>query len=229
MASLCGVHPKTCLRKYGGKSLRTEYCHELAVRLLSGRLATVAAKYDIGMKVVFSHRGEHYIRVYATIEYGARSADFSLEEMGFVFHCFNCLHRENVRGPILPKHFPRTCVECGSTLSVAGPLWLGKISDRDFCGLIDVEVEKRKLKSAGKIENMLRLIRSESESDVGYYVVDEMCDLLGLPVPSVEKVVEALEKRGFSSNLTHFNSRGVRSKAPADVLAKILKELVLSS
>ena len=33
MAPLCGVHPRACLRKYGGKPLRTEYCHELAVRL----------------------------------------------------------------------------------------------------------------------------------------------------------------------------------------------------
>jgi tRNA G26 N,N-dimethylase Trm1 len=72
---------------------------------------------------------------------------------------------------------------------------------------------------------MLTLITNESESDVGYYVVDEMCDLLGLPVPSVGNVVEALEKQGFGSNLTHFNSRGIRSKAPAHVLAKILKEL----
>jgi tRNA (guanine26-N2/guanine27-N2)-dimethyltransferase len=224
MASLCGVHPKACLRKYGGKSLRTGYCHELAVRLLSGCLAAVAAKYDIGVKVVFSHRGEHYVRVYATIEYGAKSADLSLEEMGFVFHCFNCFHRETVRGSILSR-YSRRCVECGSTLSVAGPLWLGKISDHDFCRLIEVEVEKRKLKSGGKIEKMLTLITNESESDVGYYVVDEMCDLLGLPVPSVGNVVEALEKQGFGSNLTHFNSRGIRSKAPAHVLAKILKEL----
>jgi tRNA (guanine26-N2/guanine27-N2)-dimethyltransferase len=224
MASLCGVHPKACLRKYGGKSLRTEYCHELAVRLLSGCLAALAARYDIAVKVVFSHRGEHYVRVYATIEYGAKSADLSLEEMGFVFHCFNCFHRETVRGSLLSGH-SRICVECGSKLGVAGPMWLGKISDGDFCGLIEQEVEKRKLKSASKIENMLTLIRNESESDVGYYVVDEMCDLLGLPVPSVGKVVEALEKKGFGSNLTHFNSRGIRSKAPAQALAKILKEL----
>ncbi|PVX25271.1 MAG: hypothetical protein CW691_05085 [Candidatus Bathyarchaeum sp.] len=35
MAPLCGVHPRACLRKYGGVPLRTEYCHELAVRLVS--------------------------------------------------------------------------------------------------------------------------------------------------------------------------------------------------
>jgi len=222
MASLCGIHPKACLRKYGGKSLRTEYCHELAVRLLSGCLAAVAAKHDIGVKIVFSHRGEHYIRVYATIEYGARIADASLEATGFILHCFNCFQRETVKSYLGPA---RECVECGSKLTVGGPLWIGKVSDRDFCGLIEQEVERRKLKSAQRIANVLTLINNESDSDVGYYVIDEMCDMLGLPVPSVEKVVEALDKQGFGSNLTHFNLRGIKSNAPAHVLANILKEL----
>jgi tRNA (guanine26-N2/guanine27-N2)-dimethyltransferase len=31
-APLCGVNPKACFRKYFGKPLRTEYCHELALR-----------------------------------------------------------------------------------------------------------------------------------------------------------------------------------------------------
>jgi tRNA (guanine26-N2/guanine27-N2)-dimethyltransferase len=227
MASLCGIHPKACLRKYGGRSLRTGYCHELAVRLLSGCLATVAARHNIGVKMVFSHRGEHYVRVYATIEYGARNADASLEQTGVVLHCFNCFHRESIKG-FLNLGYSNKCAECGSKLCIAGPLWVGKMSDRDFCGLIEQEVEKRRLKSARRIEKLLALVKAESDSPVGYYVVDEMCDALGLPVPSVERVVKALEKQGFSSNLTHFNSRGIRTKASALVLAKIVKKLASS-
>src|SRR4030043_214024 len=75
LAPLCGVHVKACVRKYGGKPLRTEYCHELAVRLLAGCIATVAAKHDIGIRVVFTHNVEHYIRVYATMRYGAKKTD----------------------------------------------------------------------------------------------------------------------------------------------------------
>ncbi len=44
LAPLCGVHAKACVRKYGGRPLRTEYCHELAVRLLAGCTATVSRK-----------------------------------------------------------------------------------------------------------------------------------------------------------------------------------------
>ncbi|MCK4223274.1 tRNA (guanine(10)-N(2))-dimethyltransferase, partial [Candidatus Bathyarchaeota archaeon] len=47
LAPLCGVHPKACVRKYGGKPLRTEYSHELAIRLLAGALTRSAAKYDL--------------------------------------------------------------------------------------------------------------------------------------------------------------------------------------
>jgi len=227
MASLCGIHPKACLRKYGGRSLRTEYCHELAVRLLSGCLVVAAAKYGMGVKIVFSHRGEHYIRVYAMIKYGARNADASLEEMGFVLHCFDCFHREPIKGNFR-LGYSANCVECGSKLSTAGPLWTGKISDRDFCEMMEQEVERRKLKFARKIDKMLALVKTESNSEVGYYVIDEMCDALGLPVPSVEMVVDSLGKQGFDSGLTHFNSRGIRSRAPARVFSGILKGLTSS-
>ena len=63
LAPLCGVHAKACVRKYGGRPMRTEYCHELAVRLLAGCTATLAAKHDIGIRVLFSHSSEHYIRL----------------------------------------------------------------------------------------------------------------------------------------------------------------------
>lgn len=224
MASLCGVHPKACLRKYGGRPLRTEYCHELAVRLLCGCVAGTAAKYGIGTKVVFSHRGEHYVRVYVTIDYGAKNADESMENMGFVLHCFNCFHREKAKGfPRVDKK--RECSECSSTLSVAGPLWIGAIADPDFCELMKAESEHTKLKSARKIENILTLLGNEADCPLGYYVVDDICDALALPVPSVKKVVEALKLGGFHAVQTHYTSRGVRSDVPARMLAKILRSL----
>ena len=97
LAPLCGVHAKACVRKYGGKPLRTEYCHELAVRLLAGCMATVAAKHDIGIQILFSHSTDHYIRVYAQIGYGCQKADESLKSTGYILHCFGCMHRETTR------------------------------------------------------------------------------------------------------------------------------------
>jgi len=224
MAPLCGVHPKACVRKYGGKPLRTEYCHELAVRLLAGCLATTAAKQNVGIQVVFSHSTDHYIRVYAIIKYGAKKADESIQNMGYIFHCFNCFHRETARQLSLHEHSGK-CSECDSKLSVAGPLWLGKIVDKKFCELMRQDVKKN-LAHRSKICKILDLIDAEADASLGYYVVDKMCDKLNLPAPSIKRVIEALQKEGFKACLTHFNSKGIRTDAPAIKMEEILNLLI---
>ena len=95
LAPLCGVHAKACIRKYGGRPLRTEYCHELAVRLLAGCTAILAAKHDIGIQVVFSHSSEHYIRLYAQIAYGAKKADESVKSTWVHFALFQLFSPRN--------------------------------------------------------------------------------------------------------------------------------------
>jgi tRNA (guanine26-N2/guanine27-N2)-dimethyltransferase len=225
MAPLCGVHPKACIRKYGGKPLRTEYCHELAVRLLAGCLAATAAKHDIGINVVFSHSSDHYVRVYAIIEYGAKKADGSLESMGYILHCFECFHRKTARLHSFIKNDGK-CDECGSRLSIAGPLWVGKILDKRFCELMEEEVKRKRLRLANRVEKMLSLMRSETDAPITYYVIDKLCDALSLPVPPVRKVAETLKREGYHALLTHFNTRGIRSDAPANVMKNAVREAV---
>jgi len=227
MAPLCGVHSRACVRKYGGKPLRTEYCHELAVRLLAGCLATTAAKQDIGINVVFSHRAEHYVRTCATIKYGAKNADESLKNMGYLLHCFKCFHRE--KQSLFTVQRSDRCSECGSKLNIAGPLWLGRLFDSQFVELLENEANQRKLGSERKIQGMLAIIKTEVEAPITYYVVDKLCDSLNLPVPSVKKVIEALNREGYQASPTHFNSRGIRSNAPASRLREILPILVKQS
>jgi tRNA (guanine26-N2/guanine27-N2)-dimethyltransferase len=225
MAPLCGVHPKACIRKYGGKPLRTEYCHELAVRLLAGCLANAAAKHGIGLQVVFSHRAEHYIRLYAVMGYGAGMSDWSLKNMGYVLHCFECFHRETLEGLSTLEHSGR-CAECNSKLSVGGPLWLGKIHDKSFCQLMEEGAKNKKLRNSKKIQKMLTLAKNEPEASVGYYVVDRLCDALNLPVPSAKKVKETLKKEGFQAYPTRFNPKGIRSNASAARIKELIKRTV---
>lgn len=224
MAPLCGVHSKACLRKYGGKPLRTEYCQELAVRLLAGCVASVAAKHDIGVRVLFSHCSEHYIRVYSQIGYGAQKADESVRSMGFVLHCFNCLHRETIKQPF-PERSP-VCPECGAKMDYAGPMWLGKIFDGKFCELMLKENERTAFKNSGKIAKLLALAMQEADAPATYHVLDRVSQKLGLPVPSVVAFFQALRDGGFRAVPTHFNSRGVRTDAPALAVQETMKRLV---
>jgi tRNA (guanine26-N2/guanine27-N2)-dimethyltransferase len=223
MAPLCGVHPRACLRKYGGVPLRTEYCHELAVRLVSGCLTMMAAKHEIGVEVVFSYSIDHYVRVYAVVGYGAKVTDKSMQQMGYVLHCFSCFHRETSSGITAPiKH---DCPVCGAKLSVAGPLWLGRIADKNFCSLMEKEAEERSFRQTKKLQKILSLVRNEAEAPVTYYAVDIICDKLNLPVPPQKKVLGKLREKGFQAVLTHFKSRGFRTDAPSDTVKEIVTDL----
>ena len=223
MAPLCGVHARACLRKYGGQPLRTEYCHELAVRLLIGCLTMMAAKHAIGVEVLFSHSVDHYVRAYAVVNYGARLADKSIQKMEYILHCFSCFHRETVSGITSPlKH---VCPSCGAKLSVAGPLWLGKIADKNFCSLMEREAEGRSLRQEKRLLKMISLVKNEAEAPVSYYAVDKICDKLNLPIPALKKVIDKLKKEGFQAVPTHFNSRGFRTEAPASVVREIVTKL----
>ena len=223
LAPLCGVHAKACVRKYGGKPLRTEYCHELAVRLLAGCMASVAAKHDIGIRILFSHSSDHYIRVYAQIAYGCQKADESLKTTGYILHCFNCLHRETA-----PKIFGKgdQCPECGAKMEHAGPLWIGGISDPSFIEQIIKENQSTAFRNSAKITKLLTLTKNESTTPPTYYVIDKLSGKLKLPAPSVQAFLTALQNSGCQAVPTHFNTRGIKTNASALTMQKLLKEMV---
>jgi tRNA (guanine26-N2/guanine27-N2)-dimethyltransferase len=187
----------------------------------------MAAKHAIGVEVLFSHSVDHYIRAYAAVNYGARPADKNIQQMGYILYCFSCFHRETISGITSPlKH---VCPSCGAKLSVAGPLWLGKIADKNFCSLMEREAEGRSLRQEKRILKMMSLVTNEAEAPVTYYTVDKICDKLNLPIPALKKVLDKLKKEGFQAVPTHFNSRGFRTDAPANIVKEIITDLALQN
>lgn len=213
---LCGIHPNTALRKYYGRSLRTEYCHEIGIRLLYGALAFAAARYDRGIKPVFSHSTRHYLRVYAIIEDGAEEGDRSLEEIGYIGHCSICHERM-----ILGQNFGQ-CRRCGQRLDVAGPLWIGKIFEKDFVKAMEDTARKLGYRSYLK---MINLAYSESDGPVSYYLVSELCDRLQVSMPATEKVIEKIREKGYFASRTILNNKGIRTDAPSETIEDILLKL----
>jgi tRNA (guanine26-N2/guanine27-N2)-dimethyltransferase len=220
LACLCGVHSKACIRKYGGRPLRTEYCHELAVRLLIGCTVELAAKHDIAIHVIFSHSTDHYVRVYMEIMYGAKRADENLRNMGYILHCFNCLHREPTIS-LFNKNMK--CPECGLQLDYSGPLWLGSLLDKQFCMTMIKENSHRTFRNSARIMKLLSLIKDEAEETSTYYVLDKLSAKLGLPAPSVASILRMLKDKGFDAVQTHFNTRGIRTNVPALVMQDLTK------
>jgi tRNA (guanine26-N2/guanine27-N2)-dimethyltransferase len=223
MAPLCGVHTKACLRKYGGRPLRTEYCHELAIRFLAGAIAAAAAKHEIGTRMLFSHCSDHYIRVYTQIDYGAQKADESIKNLGYILHCFSCLHRA-----ITTHLFTSNskCPECGAQMDYGGPLWIGKIFDAAFIELMQTENSHIAFKNNSKISKLLAFAKDEADAPATYFVLDKISKKLGLPALSQASFFQGLREAGFKAVPTHLNHRGIRTDASATDMQKIMQKLV---
>jgi len=226
MAPLCGVHPKACLRKYGGRPLRTEYCHELALRLLIGCTVIIAAKHDVGLQVVFSFSAHNYVRTYVILRYGAKEADESVNAMGYVQHCFACFHRHATYG--INSCVDKVCPECGSKLNSTGPLWLGQLWSKQYCKDLLGEADARNLRLKQQIRRLLFLTSGESEAPMTYFVVDKLCDKWSLAIPPFHKVVAELRKKGHEAVPSHFSPKAFRTSAPASVMREILEKLAAS-
>lgn len=213
-ATLCGVNPKACLRRYGAKSLRTEYSHELGVRILIGAAARLAARRELALKPLFAYSTNHYMRVYFQVFRGARRADETLSMVGLLYHCPQCLNRKAHLG-FKPPHPLLKCGECGSAMEVAGPLWLGSLWTPETLKAMEAELQKASFGKAREASHLLSKIKLEMEvGEASYYTVDKLAEACRSRPPSPVKLVEVLKAEGFKASPTHFNPQGLRTNAP---------------
>jgi tRNA (guanine26-N2/guanine27-N2)-dimethyltransferase len=111
-------------------------------------------------------------------------------------------------------------------MEFAGPLWIGNISDLKFIDQIIQENQKTAFKNSAKITKILTLTKREATAPATYYVIDKLSEKLKLPGPSVQAVLAGLKDIGFQAVPTHFNTRGIKTDAPALIMQKILREIV---
>jgi tRNA (guanine26-N2/guanine27-N2)-dimethyltransferase len=220
MAPLCGVNPRACLRNYGGRPLRTEYCHEVALRLVAGALARAAVRHENAAWPVFSYSVDHYVRLYASIQGGATRADLCLMNMGYILHCFKCSHRKTVG---LDLKGSLDCDVCGARMSVGGPLWLGDLADSSFCGEMLEASERSVVGSNRRLMEMIGLVRGEAGHPVGFHRIDKLCSSLGVASMPTEEALNAIREAGHKAVRTHFDPRGVKTDASITELLEALR------
>lgn len=222
-SALCGTYKEPCIRKYNAVPLKTEYCHENGIRILAGFVAMTFAKYKKSVVIKFSHSSEHYMRIYFQIEKGAKEADESLKNMGFIIHCKKCLFRKTING--LAPHIPEKCPECGEKTRVGGPLWLDQVQDSDFIeGMIALSEEKE-LNKEKQVLKLLNRCLEESEMPVTYYDLHVVCKKLKISSPSILDVMETLESEGFLVSRTHYRPTGIKTNASLTKIEEIIEKL----
>jgi tRNA (guanine26-N2/guanine27-N2)-dimethyltransferase len=215
-AVLCGVYPRVAQRKYLGLPLRTDYAHEIGMRLIFGLLSMSAMRLESSIEPLFCHHDMHYFRAYCTVGIGNSYSRQNESEIGFVLHCFKCGSRKVVSRSNFFMDIEESleCTECASQgVKFAGPLWIGKIQSQEFVA------------SCAKNSD-LSLFQSESDIPL-YFDLTEISDIMDTRTPKIMDVIAELNSIGHSAGRTRLNRNAVRTDAPPKELRKILARLSL--
>jgi len=208
---LNGLFQEACKRKYGGVPIRVEYGNEMAIRLVLGCLRIVAARLGVEIIPMFVESEMHYYRTYVKI----LNRPDQKENLGYILHCKNCGHR---RIAIEQK---QECELCESKISIAGPLWIGSIFDKEFIQNMLIEIPNLKVDKV--CEKTIQKCLAESEMPATYFTVDEIASKMKASPPKLEKAIQNLQKNNFTASVTAFNPTGFRTSANIKEIIEIFQ------
>jgi tRNA (guanine26-N2/guanine27-N2)-dimethyltransferase len=213
-APLCGAHFESGIRRYSTVPRNTEYHPEMGLRVLLSALVRTAARYDIAATPIVSHVTRHYARTYLELDRGARAADGAVDQLGYIHHCEDCLHRTAETG--LLSHPPEACPHCGGgRVLTAGPVYLGAVRDPTFVAAVRDAVTDE-MGTADDVRDTLATVRDELDTPT-HYDQHRLCKLWGQSAPAMDEFLAAVRAAGFDASRTHYS--GTSFKTTADVAA----------
>ena len=213
-APLCGAHQQSGIRKYGAVPQNTDYHPEMGLRTLLSALVRTAAKYDLAARPICSHVSRHYVRTYLELEGGARAADDVLDELGYVHHCEDCLHRTHEHGLIAAADRPTRCPRCDSKRYLdAGPLWLGPIADPAFVRDVRDAIDDG-MGEAKRARKLLSRVAGELDTPT-HYDQHRLYEQWSEPAIGMDEFVSRLRAAGHDATRAHY--RGTAFKARASI------------
>jgi len=210
---LNGLFQSACKRKYGGVPVRTEYGNEIAIRLILGSLRTVAARLGVTVIPMFVESEMHYYRTYVKV----LNRPDQQENLGYILHCKSCGHRK------ISLEQEKECELCKLKISVAGPLWIENIFNKEFVqNMFD---ENTKLETDKNCEKILLKVIEEAEMPATYFTIDEIASIMKSSPPKLEKTVASLRENGFLSSVTAFDPTGFRTNANVNEIIEIFRTI----
>ena len=169
----------------------------------------MAARLGVKIIPMFVESEMHYYRSYVKI---LNHVDQE-ENLGHIIHCKNCGHRK------ISLEQEHECELCKLKTSIAGPLWIGKIFDKEYVKSMIEEIPKLKIKKS--CEKTLYKCLEESEMPEMFFTLDEIAKKMKSSPPKLEKIISKLKENGFVSSVTSFNPTGFRTNANIDEIMKI--------
>jgi tRNA (guanine26-N2/guanine27-N2)-dimethyltransferase len=206
---LNGLYQNACKRKYGGVPTRVEYGNEMAIRLILGCLRMVGGRIGVEIVPLYAESNMHYYRTYVRI----LIRQDQKENIGYIVHCKNCGQRK------ISLEQNNECELCKSKINVAGPLWIGKIFDKQF--VEDMILKIPELSVDKVCEKTLQKCLLESQMPGTYFTLDEIASRMKLSPPKLEDAIKNLQKNGYLASPTSFCPTGFKTNANINQIISI--------
>jgi tRNA (guanine26-N2/guanine27-N2)-dimethyltransferase len=202
-ATLCGVYPKVCIRRYGAIPFHSVVMKEIGLRILLGFICRVAGVYDKGIEPIICYSTDHYFRVYIKVNSSISKANQSMNN-------FKIIHSgENIG--------------IQKTKNNIGPMWLDKFGDKKTIGEILNIVSSKKLGCKNQIYRLLDILGEEADAPAFFYTTESIASFLKKSSPRRDLFFENLKKQGFNVYRTHFSPTGFKTDASINIIEKMFK------
>lgn len=211
-AAPAGSYPTVCQRRYGSKPLKSDFMHEVGLRIYLKEAFRNFARFDKSFdpKVCFHER--HYTRLMGRVTESKKRTNKALDNIGYLYYCRECLWRK--------FEACDSCPECGSELVKAGPLWTGKFVDQRFTSDMLEEMPED-----WEAYSLLEKLHSEAEIITPYYDIHALSSSLGVSSPKRDEFIDEVRSKGYPVSRTHFSDTGIRTDAPVGHLRDILSDM----
>jgi tRNA (guanine26-N2/guanine27-N2)-dimethyltransferase len=204
-AALAGSAVQACKRKYWARPLNNEFKHETGIRILIRKAQLAASQYEKSLEPIYCHLGTHYARLFLREEGTLKDV---FKQQGYIHYCFRCLKRE-----IKQANTPEHC--CNAPMSVAGPLWTGRLWDEKLAK----DVAAHAKETDDSIVKLTQTIAEESVIEaVGTYSLPKLASKHKLAVPKMNFLLSKI-----NGARTHFAKQSVRTKDSVETLLNAIK------
>jgi tRNA (guanine26-N2/guanine27-N2)-dimethyltransferase len=158
------------------------------------------------------------MRCYFQVKRSALEADKLMDHIGPIKYCTGCGYKTLEEA--------RSCPNCGSKMSEAGPIWLSSIHEAKFLQSLLDEAKRRGMKGY-----LTLFLRAYEEVDLPpyYHSVSWICDKIQTRTPSPDKVVDKLRKEGYRASRSSIDPTGIKTDAPYTFLLNVIKKLSLET
>ncbi|XP_060768058.1 tRNA (guanine(26)-N(2))-dimethyltransferase isoform X2 [Neoarius graeffei] len=238
MAVMAGNNGETCYSKYGSVSIKSKYCHEMALRIILHSLDQRANVYQRYIQPLLSVSVDFYIRVFVRVRTGQATVKNSASKQALVYNCVGCgaFHLQRMGKKISQgknmKYSAATgppvgesCPHCGQRHQLGGPIWAEPIHDLGFVQkvLTAVSGNPSRFGTSKRIVGILSMVTEELQDVALYYVLDQLSSTIHCNTPSMLQFRSAVLSAGYRVSLSHACKNAVKTDAPAAVVWDIMR------